>query len=90
MPIHHALRRYLRLVIVLLLAAAPLRARAQQWQQLPPTPELPKPEKSGTVAANGIRIWYAVFGHAEPVILVHGAFGNSNYWGLQVPALARH
>jgi len=55
-----------------------------------PTPELPEPDESGTVAANGIRIWYAVFGHGEPVILVHGALGNSNYWGLQVPALARH
>src|SRR5579859_4210296 len=90
MAIHHALRLYLRLVIVLFTAAAPLRARAQQWERLPPTPELPKPDESGTVAANGIRIWYAVFGRGEPVILVHGAFGNSNYWGLQVPALAPH
>jgi pimeloyl-ACP methyl ester carboxylesterase len=67
-----------------------LSAPAQQWTQLPPTPELPKPEHSGMAAVNGIRIWYAVFGHGEPVILVHGALGNSNYWGLQVPALARH
>ena len=89
MPIHHALQCYLRLVIPLF-AAAPLRVTAQQWKQLPPTPELPKPDESGTVAENGIRIWYAVFGDGEPVILVHGAFGNSNYWGLQVPALARH
>lgn len=66
-----------------------LPARAQRWEQLPPTPDLPKPERSGTVAVNGIRIWYAVFGHGSPVILVHGGFGNSNYWGLQIPVLAR-
>ena len=90
MAIHHALRRCLKLVIVLFFAAAPVRAGAQQWEQLPPTPGLPKADESGTVAANGIRIWYAVFGHGEPVILVHGGLGNSNYWGLQVPALARH
>ena len=90
MPIHHALPRYLGLVIPLFFAAAPLRVPAQQWEQLPPTPELPKPDHSGTVAVNGIRIWYAVFGQGEPVIFVHGGMGNSNYWGLQVPALARH
>lgn len=90
MPIRHALRRYLRLVIVLFLVAAPLRARAQQWEQLPPTPELPKPDQSGTVTISGARIWYAVFGKGSPVILVHGGMGSSNYWGLQISALAAH
>jgi pimeloyl-ACP methyl ester carboxylesterase len=41
-------------------------------------------------ALNGIRLWYAVFGAGPTVILVHGGMGNSNYWGLQIPALARH
>jgi pimeloyl-ACP methyl ester carboxylesterase len=57
---------------------------------LPPTPALPKPQDSGTAAVNGIRLWYAVFGHGEPVILVHGGLANSNYWGLQIPVLAQH
>ena len=39
---------------------------------------------------NGIRLWYAVFGHGSPVILLHGGLANSNYWGLQIPALAPH
>lgn len=90
MSIHQALRSFLKLVVVLLLVATPLRVRAQQWEQLPPTPELPKPDHRGTVAVNGIRIWYAVFGQGEPVIFVHGGMGSSNYWGLQVPVLARH
>ena len=65
-----------------------LPARAQYpWQHLPPTPTLPKPERSGIAPLNGIRLWYAVFGHGKPVILVHGGFSNSNYWGLQVRAL---
>ncbi len=62
----------------------------QQWTQLPPTPALPKPDRSGMAAVNGIRIWYAVFGQGEPVIFIHGGMGRSNYWGLQVPAVARH
>jgi pimeloyl-ACP methyl ester carboxylesterase len=84
------LRRNCRLIILLLaLALFPLRpACAQQWAQLPPTPTLPKPDRSGTVDVNGIHLWYATFGHGAPVIMVHGGLGNSNYWGLQVPALA--
>ena len=66
-----------------------MTAHAQQWAQLPPIPELPTPDRSGMVAVNGVRLWYAMFGLGEPVILLHGGMGNSNYWGLQIPALAR-
>ena len=31
-----------------------------------------------------------VFGAGEPVVLLHGGLANANYWGNQVPALARH
>lgn len=61
-----------------------------QWLQLPPTPTLPKAERSGYVPINGVRIWYATFGHGKPVILLHGGLANSNYWGNQVPLLAKH
>jgi pimeloyl-ACP methyl ester carboxylesterase len=60
------------------------------WERLPPTPALPKPEHSGVVPVDGVRLWYATFGHGAPVILLHGGLGNSNYWGLQIPALAAH
>ena len=65
-------------------------ARAdQQWLTLPPTPSLPKPAGSGYAPVNGIRVWYAAFGRGEPVLLLHGGLANSNYWGNQVPALAK-
>jgi pimeloyl-ACP methyl ester carboxylesterase len=60
-----------------------------QWLTLPPTPSLPKPAQSGYAPVNGIRIWYATFGRGEPVLLLHGGLANSNYWGNQVPPLAR-
>ncbi len=60
-----------------------------QWMTLPATPVLPKAERSGYAPVNGIKIWYAVFGHGAPVILLHGGLGNSNYWGNQVPVLAK-
>jgi pimeloyl-ACP methyl ester carboxylesterase len=80
---------YLHRFILMIALSGALSAHAQQWAQLPPTPDLPKPERSGVAAVNGIRLWYAVFGAGSPVILVHGGMGNSNYWGLQIPALAR-
>jgi pimeloyl-ACP methyl ester carboxylesterase len=79
-------------VILWLLAVfvAGIPARAEYpWLRVPPTPVLPKPVRSGTAPVNGIRLWYAVFGHGAPVILVHGGLANSNYWGLQIPALAQ-
>jgi pimeloyl-ACP methyl ester carboxylesterase len=70
------------------LRAAAAHAEAQ-WETLPPTPTLPKPTQSGYAPLNGIRIWYASFGRGEPVFLLHGGLANSNYWGNQVPVLAR-
>lgn len=61
-----------------------------QWLKLPSTPTLPKTERSGFAPINGVHIWYAVFGHGYPVILLHGGLANSNYWGNQVPILAKH
>jgi pimeloyl-ACP methyl ester carboxylesterase len=84
------MRRLSLAFLVLAGLACGIPAHAEYlWQRLPPTPMLPKPTRSGTAPVNGIRLWYAVFGRGAPVILVHGGLANANYWGLQVPALAR-
>jgi pimeloyl-ACP methyl ester carboxylesterase len=62
----------------------------EQWLTLPATPTLPKATRSGYAPVNGIKLWYAVFGRGEPLFLLHGGLANSNYWGNQVPALAKH
>ena len=49
----------------------------------------PELAETGTAPVNGIRIWYATFGRGKPVLLLHGGLANSNYWGNQVPALAK-
>jgi pimeloyl-ACP methyl ester carboxylesterase len=72
------------ILAVLMVTAA---SAAEPWMTLPPTPSLPKAERSGTAPVNGIRIWYAEFGKGEPVLFVHGGLANSNYWGHQVRAL---
>jgi pimeloyl-ACP methyl ester carboxylesterase len=84
------MRRVSLVLLVLVVVATAVSAWAEYpWLRLPPTPMLPKPARSGIAPVNGIRLWYAVFGHGAPVILVHGGLANANYWGLQIPALAR-
>ena len=86
-----SLRRIRLWFVVLTILAAVFPARAQNpWERVPSTPTLPQPDRGGMVPVNGVRVWYAAFGHGSPVILLHGGLGNSNYWGFQVPALAQH
>jgi len=79
------------LFIALLVTVSVATARAApQWLSLPPTPTLPKAAQSGYAPVNGVKVWYAVFGHGQPVLLLHGGLANANYWGHQVRALQRH
>jgi pimeloyl-ACP methyl ester carboxylesterase len=81
------MRRYATALMLLVAFATMPAMAAPQWLTLPPTPSLPAAVQSGTAPVNGIRIWYATFGHGEPVILLHGGLANANYWGNQVRAL---
>lgn len=74
---------------LVLLATMAWAQSTPRWLTLPDTPSLPPAQQSGHVPVNGVSIWYASFGSGEPVILLHGGLANSNYWGLQVPALMR-
>jgi pimeloyl-ACP methyl ester carboxylesterase len=84
------LSRRLTLSLMPLLLAHGARAKQPLWLELPPTPKLPHAERSGYAPVNGIKLWYAVFGQGEPVVFLHGGLANANYWGLQVPEVARH
>lgn len=76
---------------LIIAAVIPLSAGGNPpWAQLPPTPAMPRPLRSGFAPVNDIKMYYAVFGHGSPVILLHGGLANSDYWGNQVPDLARH
>ena len=80
-------RIILSLASLLILFACPARAEPQ-WLNLPPTPSLPSAAQSGYAEINGVKIWYAVFGHGQPVLLLHGGLANSNYWGNLILALS--
>ena len=80
---------FLFTILTILIVATEVNAEPQ-WMTLPPTPVLPDADRSGYAPINGIKIWYAMFGRGEPVILLHGGLANSNYWGNQVPVLAKY
>lgn len=79
---------FLFILIAILVSLTKMNAKPL-WTTLPPTPILPVADESGYAPINGIKIWYAIFGRGEPVILLHGGLANSNYWGNQVPVLAK-
>ena len=80
------MRRFVFFCFVMLTASAGAYAEPQ-WLTLPPTPSLPKAVQSGYAPVNGVKIWYAMFGRGEPVMLLHGGLASANYWGNQVRAL---
>ena len=83
-----ALTRTRTHLLLLFVAWSTLRAEAiERWAVLPPTPKPIRSEHSGQANANGISIYYAVYGQGSPVILLHGGLANADYWGNQVKAL---
>lgn len=77
---------FLRAVLPLILLSS---TTAQVWTQLPKPVALPKTTVSGYANVNGVRLYYAVYGHGQPVLMLHGGLGNSNYWGAQVQELSK-
>ena len=80
-----------RLILSAFLALAALPAAAtERWETLPPTPAPIATDRTGELAANGIKIHYAIYGQGSPVVFLHGGLANTDYWGNQVPAVAAH
>lgn len=69
---------------ILLLGVALTAGAAEPWKRLPPTPSLPAHTQGRHLEVNGARLWYAEWGAGRPgtpVLLLHGGYGNSSYYG---------
>src|SRR3954452_13271887 len=82
------MRKLLLALALGLLLAAPSWAE-EIWQTIPQPPPMPKAVKSGMAPVNDIKMYYAVYGQGDPVLLIHGGLGNADLWGFQVPELAK-
>ncbi|KAK8080313.1 alpha/beta hydrolase [Apiospora hydei] len=77
------------------LAAVTAAQTTPVWETLPPTPQLPGNPAGTLTEINGVKIWHAELGTAVdgqvPVLMLHGGFGNSDYYGDVVKSLmAKH
>ncbi len=60
---------------------------APRWQTEPDPPPMPAPDKSGMAPVNGISMYYAIFGHGPPLLLIHGGLSTSDVWAGVIPLL---
>lgn len=74
-------------VLAIWAISAAAHAGKPRWQTLPKPPPMPRADAEGTVEVQGARIYYAVYGKGDPVVLLHGGLGNSAHFGFQLPAL---
>lgn len=83
-------RAFTRTACGLLLAGAAPAIAQPAWTTLPPTPAPPPPSSGGRLKIADVELYHATYGDGQPVLLLHGGMGHSNYWGHQVAALAQH
>ncbi|KAH8827156.1 Alpha/Beta hydrolase protein [Flagelloscypha sp. PMI_526] len=65
---------------------------ADPWLTLPPTPGIPDLRKQGYVTVDDrVKIWHGLAGNPKstsiPLLFLHGAFANSDYFGNQIACL---
>lgn len=83
---------YMVVVTVLFLnGCATTKKNLLLWKTLPEIPAMPAADESGLAPVNDIQLYYAVYNKQgkEPVILLHGGFGNADWWGFEVPLLSK-
>ena len=62
----------------------PESGATELWKTLPAPLPAPEAKETGYAKVNGVEIYYTVYGSGEPLILLHGGLGNTNYWGGQI------
>lgn len=69
--------------------AAPTMVQATEEKPTMQT-AMPRPSKSGHTEVNGVNYYYAVYGTGEPLLLLHGGFGEIEMFGPNLTRLAQH
>lgn len=59
-----------------------------RWKLEPRSPPMPTPKESGIAPVNGILMYYAIYGHGTPLLLIHGGLSSSDVWAAAISLLA--
>jgi pimeloyl-ACP methyl ester carboxylesterase len=62
---------------------------AEHWQRLPRPRAMPVSNVAGYAPANGIQMYYAVYGAGDPILLIHGGLSDADIWADQVKDLMK-
>ncbi len=76
------------IVIFTVVGFVPEARAAELWKTLPVPLSSPEVKETGYVRVNGAEIYYAIYGSGDPLILLHGGLGNTEYWGSQIAAFS--
>jgi pimeloyl-ACP methyl ester carboxylesterase len=87
---YRMLRRLLMMAVFPLSLAGLSRDRLPRWRTEPIPLPMPQPLKSGLAPVNGISMYYAIYGHGPPILLIHGGLSNADVWSAEIPGLAAH
>ena len=68
--------------------SGPEAGAAELWKTLPAPLPAPIAQATGYAKVNGAEIYYTIYGSGEPLILLHGGLGNTDYWGGQIAAFS--
>jgi pimeloyl-ACP methyl ester carboxylesterase len=67
---------------------APDTGATELWKTLPAPLASPPASESGYAKVNGVEIYYTIYGSGDPLILLHGGLGNTDYWGGQIASFS--
>lgn len=76
------------IAICAITSVAPQAGAEELWKTLPVPLPTPVAKEADYAKVNGVEIYYAIYGSGEPLILLHGGLGNTDYWGSQIPAFS--
>lgn len=68
--------------------SGPEAGAEELWKTLSGPSPVPTAKETGYAEVNGVEIYYAIYGSGEPLILLHGGLGNTDYWGSQIAAFS--
>ena len=51
---------------------------------------MPRPTQTGHTEVNGVNYYYALYGTGQPLLLLHGGFGQIEMFGPNLATLAQH